>query len=184
MASTSTTPVASKAAYKPTSVSHGSVPISLDVGLMVSLDPHHLEDSTSLRQGLETISTYDPTNPTSLNDYLLNRTRNSTQHLLNSIFSCPVQRHADHGPLVTLPAPTTRLPREKPLPKPKPLTKWEKFAKQKGIQNTKKEKLVYDEESKTWIPRWGYKGANKKEDEEWIHEIPVNAGESPLDFDF
>lgn len=164
--------------YKTTSVSQGSVPISLDVGLLTSLDSTHLETESNLRGDLGTSSYYSPsTDPIKTEEYLLSRTRNSTQALINSIFSCPVHRHPDHGPLVTLPAPTTRLPREKPLPKPKPLTKWEKFAKTKGIQHVKKDKMVYDEESKTWIPRWGYKGANKKEDEEWIHEIPVNAGQ-------
>jgi regulator of ribosome biosynthesis len=43
-----------------------------------------------------------------------------------------------------LPAPTFTLPREKPLPKPKLLTKWQKYAKEKGITKTKKLKLMWD----------------------------------------
>ena len=34
------------------------------------------------------------------------------------------------------------------IPKPKPPTKWEKFAKAKGIQKQKKDKLIWDDQSK------------------------------------
>ena len=34
-------------------------------------------------------------------------------------------------------------------------TKWEKFAESKGIKNRKRSGLVYSEELKKWIPRWG-----------------------------
>lgn len=92
------------------------------------------------------------------------------------ISTLPISMNADHGPILSLPLPSTPLPRAKSLPKPKPLTKWQQFARKKGIsENKKKEgKLVYDEDTKEWVPRWGYKGANKKEEEEWIHEVPSN----------
>jgi len=46
---------------------------------------------------------------------------------------------------VTLPKPTTVLPREKPAPKGKAMTKWEKFREQKGIAPRKKRsRLVFD----------------------------------------
>ena len=35
--------------------------------------------------------------------------------------------------------------------------------------------MVWDDEAKEWVPRWGYKGKNKKEEEQWIHELPNNA---------
>ncbi|KAK4853450.1 hypothetical protein QYF36_009452 [Acer negundo] len=44
-------------------------------------------------------------------------------------------------PIVKLPPPTTKLPREKHLPKPKPPTKWELFAQKKGIKKCKKDKV-------------------------------------------
>jgi regulator of ribosome biosynthesis len=47
--------------------------------------------------------------------------------------------------VVKLPTPTFVLPREKPLPRPKPLTKWQKYAREKGITRTKKSKLNWDE---------------------------------------
>lgn len=40
----------------------------------------------------------------------------------------------DDVTVVPLPAPKYRLPREKVLPKAKPMTKWEQYAKEKGIQ--------------------------------------------------
>ena len=74
---------------------------------------------------------------------------------------------------MTLPPPTTPLPREKPLPVEKQQTKWEKFAAKKGIKDKKKGegKMVYDEEKGEWIPKWGYKGKNKDGEGDWIVEI-------------
>lgn len=100
----------------------------------------------------------------------------STKALLAHLYTLPITKHPDHGPLAALPAPAyPLLPREKSLPKPKPETKWEAFAKRKGIEHRKKDKLVWDEEAKEWVASWGYKGKNKKEEEQWIHEIPANA---------
>ena len=46
---------------------------------------------------------------------------------------------------VELPLPNVILPREKPIPKPKPLTKWEKFRQEKGIlEKGKRSRMVYD----------------------------------------
>ena len=44
--------------------------------------------------------------------------------------------------LAELPAPIYRLPREKPVPEEKAETKWEKFAKTKGITKTKRSRMV------------------------------------------
>ena len=38
------------------------------------------------------------------------------------------------GRLVKLPSPLMHLPREKPVPKPRPPTKWEIFAQRKGLK--------------------------------------------------
>lgn len=73
---------------------------------------------------------------------------------------------------MTLPPATTPLPREKPLPTEKVPTKWEKFAAKKGIKDKKKEgKLVFDEETQEWVPKWGYKGRNKDGEQDWIVEV-------------
>ena len=55
-------------------------------------------------------------------------------------------------------------------------TKWELFAKKKGIKKTRIPNTVYDEESGEWVPRWGYKGANKKPENEWLVELPNRPG--------
>jgi regulator of ribosome biosynthesis len=46
------------------------------------------------------------------------------------------------------------------------------FAKKKGIQKVKTPNTVYDEETGEWVPKWGYKGANKKNENEWLVELP------------
>lgn len=78
-----------------------------------------------------------------------------------------------------LPRPTTLLPREKPLPKPKPETRWEKFAKAKGIVNRKKERMVFDDNTGEYKPRWGYKGINDDGSKDWIIEVP--SGANPME---
>ena len=103
--------------------------------------------------------------------------RDGVQTLIAALFSLPTTSSQD-GPLAQLPPPTTQLPRAKPLPKPKPLTKWEQFAKAKGISHRKKEKKVWDEEKQEWVDRWGWKGANKKEEVQWLTPVPANAGAS------
>lgn len=75
---------------------------------------------------------------------------------------------------MTLPPCTFPLPREKPLPAAKKEeTKWEKFARKKGIKDKKRGegKTVYDEEKGEWVPKWGYKGRNKEGEGEWIVEV-------------
>lgn len=86
-----------------------------------------------------------------------------TQALVAQLFALPGEA-VQGGRLVSLPAPTTPLPREKPVPKPKPLTKWQRFAQERGIRKRKRSKLVYDEEAGEWRRRHGYKRANDDED--------------------
>lgn len=81
------------------------------------------------------------------------------QALTRQIFELPSET-APVGRLVQLPRPTTVLPREKPIPKPKPPTKWELFAARKGITKQKRSKLVWDEPTGTYKRRWGYDKAN------------------------
>jgi regulator of ribosome biosynthesis len=84
---------------------------------------------------------------------------------------------------VQLPKPETILPRAKPIPKPKALTKWEKYRAEKGIQpREKRSRMVYSETAGDWVPRWG-KGSAKKieENAEWaIEEKPGMEGKDPF----
>lgn len=151
---------ASTSKYKPTTVDQGSTPYQFDVGLLASINPNPVTACSAA--------------------HLADRTRDGVQSLVNKIFALPITRDPDHGPLASLPAFTSKLPREKSMPKPKPLTKWEKFAKQKGIQSRKKDKMVFDENTQEWVPRWGFKGANKDLEEQWIHELKNN-GNTDMD---
>lgn len=59
------------------------------------------------------------------------------------------------------------------IPIKAPQTRWEQFAQRKGIQtNRDKDKKVFDEETGTWVPRYGYKSAQHKKDQNWLIEIP------------
>lgn len=70
--------------------------------------------------------------------------------------------------------PSTSVPREKHIPKPKLLTKWEQFKKDKGLITRKKDKLVFDEASQEWRPAFGWKRANSDKNE-WI--VPAKEGD-------
>ncbi|WVN85678.1 uncharacterized protein L203_100827 [Cryptococcus depauperatus CBS 7841] len=109
-----------------------------------------------------------------IEQHLIQLTLSSTHALISALFTLPTNP-SPSGPISQIPPPTTLLPREKPLPKPKPLTKWERFAKERGISHKKKEREVWDEEKQEWVSRWGYKGKNKQDEEQWLHE--VKAGE-------
>ncbi|XP_031474144.1 ribosome biogenesis regulatory protein homolog [Nymphaea colorata] len=77
------------------------------------------------------------------------------QAVADVLFALPSTEDLD-GPLVQLPPPTTRLPREKHIPRSKPPTKWEQFAQKKGIKKRKKSKLVLDAQTRQWKRRYGY----------------------------
>ena len=111
--------------------------------------------------------------------YLQANARDGAQLLVSALFSLPTLSSPE-GPLAQLPAPTTQLPRAKPLPKPKPPTKWERFARAKGIQSRRRDRKTWDEEGQAWVARWGWKGKNKAEESQWLHEVPANAGASSL----
>lgn len=93
---------------------------------------------------------------------------------MNHIWELPTER-IEEAIVVKLPKPTYMLPRSKRVPRPKPLTKWQKFAKDKGIQKKKKSKLTWDDQLQKWIPRFGYRKAAAEKDKDWVLEVPQNA---------
>jgi len=99
--------------------------------------------------------------------------RDNAQLLFNKVWQLPIDK-VDNVIVCHMPAPATVLPREKKIPKPKPPTKWEIFAASKGIKNKKRGRMIFDEESKTWKPRFGYKRGND-DTNEWCLEVPDNA---------
>ncbi|KAI4719786.1 ribosomal biogenesis regulatory protein [Aureobasidium sp. EXF-10727] len=103
-----------------------------------------------------------------------NAARDCAQALINQLLStCPITKSDDSTSVtLALPTPTTHLPREKPVPEEKPMTKWQEFAKKKGIKDKKRDgKLVYDQASGEWLPKYGYKGKNKDGENDWLVEV-------------
>lgn len=96
--------------------------------------PPRSDASGHLEIDLGNLSAYDPT-PLNPEDFTpLNRGAKClelatamTQALVSQLFALPSEA-VQGGRLAHLPPPSTALPREKPIPKPKPLTKWQKFA--------------------------------------------------------
>lgn len=81
--------------------------------------------------------------------------KDATEALVHAIFSLPVSELAD-GRFVNLPKGQFQFPRDKPIPKERVPTKWEMYAKEKGIQKKKKrDRLVLDESTGEYIPRYG-----------------------------
>ena len=120
--------------------------------------------------------------PRSSRDEIHSRTRENIQILVNNLWKLPV-RTKDDAILASLPkqnpqSTATLFPREKPVPKPKPPTKWEVFAKEKGIVKRKRERMIYDESSQEYKPRYGYKGINQN-DKPWV--IPLSDHADPYD---
>ncbi|KAF7995761.1 hypothetical protein HCN44_006868 [Aphidius gifuensis] len=104
--------------------------------------------------------------------YLLSLTRDNTQLLFNDVFALETERR-DDAFVAKLPKPTFLLPRARSVPKPKPLTKWQQFAKEKGIKTKKKgrSKLKWDEELNKWIPTFGYKKVAAETQKDWLVEV-------------
>jgi regulator of ribosome biosynthesis len=111
--------------------------------------------------------------------------RNNIQLLVNRVFSLP-QEPTDEGPAVKLPATSEgfHLPREKPIPKVTATTRWEKFALEKGITKRKRSRMVFDDASQDWKPRWGYKSAKSSlaKQDNWAME--VGPGDDPYENPF
>jgi len=117
-------------------------------------------------------------------DYLTKLARDNTQLLFNALWSLPTEK-IEEALCIKLPPPTHQLPREKPAPKAKPPTKWEAYAKQKGIDRKSKKpkggeegkagRLVWDDQVREWIPKFGYKKAQAEQKKNWMMEIKDGA---------
>ena len=86
----------------------------------------------------------------------------NAQLLVRALFALPREVVAGVGTVAVLPRRNTRLPRELPPPAPKAPTKWEAFAKTKGIaKRTHRERMVFDADAAEgkgeYKPRHGYK---------------------------
>lgn len=137
-------------------------PYTFDLGLLMATDPNPLElDQSDLEASLAAVA------------------RDGAQALVNQLLTtCPITSSKTDGVLLSLPAASTPLPREKPLPAPKPPTKWEQFAARKGIKpktKAQRQNLKYNEDKGEWEKKWGWKGPQDRSDgkvpDDWIVEV-------------
>lgn len=105
-------------------------------------------------------------------DFIRNLTRDNAQLLINGVWVLQTER-VDEAIIAKLPTPKYILPRARRVPKPKPLTKWEQFAKKKGITKKKKgtSKLKWNEVLKKWVPGYGFKRAEADKQSNWLVEL-------------
>lgn len=165
----------------------------IDVGLVLGQQQENTlsveVDKEALEYDLGNLTAFDysPINHADLSGsrkaaFLKELARDNTQLLINQLWKIDFERNADVL-LVPLPTPTTPLPREKPLPKARPETKWEKFAKARGIVKHKRSRMVFSEEKQDYAPRWGYKRAND-DTTDWMKVMPDNASQDPFEDQF
>jgi len=114
-------------------------------------------------------------------EYIYNKATSDCTKLIEELWKLPIEQ-SDAGPMVTLPSyDEVALPRALPPPPPKQETKWEKFAKAKGISlnKEKRSRKVFDEATGEWMYRTGYEKANSKE-QNWPI-VEVGANDDPFD---
>lgn len=120
-------------------------PVDLDLGNLAASDPSPVDPDVFGRAPSDSATAA-----------AISRGRDVLQRLVADLFTLPSEADVN-GRYVELPAGETPFPRTKPLPPTeKPMTKWEKFAKEKGIKKRKRSKLVYDEQTDEWKRRHGY----------------------------
>lgn len=111
-------------------------------------------------------------------EYFRQIARDDVQTILNKLYSIDDTEIKDGMKFLKLPPGTTVLPRGKPVPEPKQPTRWEQFARSKGIKSKsdkRRDKLVWDEVADKFLPRYGYKKAENEHQRDWLIEIPDNA---------
>lgn len=143
--------------YKSTTVEKHEE-VNIDLGRMMVTDWNSF-DEKALKENTES--------------YIANLTRENVQLLINGIWELPTERLDEHI-VAKLPKPGFALPRARKLPEPKTLTKWEQFAKAKGIKKRVKDKKVYDEELGRWVPTFGYQKYKADQEKNWVIEVPKN----------
>ncbi|KAI1127967.1 ribosomal biogenesis regulatory protein [Nemania abortiva] len=128
-------------------------PYTFDLGLLLANDANPITTSTPAETSSMGVD--------ALEAQLIATARDGAQGLINQLLTtCPISSTAQ-GVLLSLPPPSTALPREKPLPEPKAPTKWEQFAAKRGIKpKTREQRHMksqrYNEETGQWEKTWGF----------------------------
>jgi regulator of ribosome biosynthesis len=134
-------------------------PYNFDLGLLLANDPNPVAI---------------PTTTANLESHLAQVGRDGAQVLINQLLTTCAITSTPAGVLLSLPPTTTPLPREKPVPAPKPETKWSAFAKRRGIKPKTREQRrnqQYNDKTGEFERKWGYKGANKAGQDDAIIEV-------------
>jgi regulator of ribosome biosynthesis len=189
MADTEMADTQQSAASKPEPATHlvdKPTPYTFTPSYLTTTDPNPLPPTAQL------LSLPRPTLETTLQA----TARDGVQSLLTHLLTSPsiTITSTSTGPTMNLPPSNpSLLPRRLPLPKPKQPTKWEAFARKKGIGKyggnahggaaleEKRKNLVYDEASGEWVRKWGYKGKNQREGGEWLVELDEKAEKKERD---
>ncbi|XP_029815230.1 LOW QUALITY PROTEIN: ribosome biogenesis regulatory protein homolog [Manacus vitellinus] len=109
--------------------------------------------------------------------------RDNTQLLVSRLWELPADAPAGAGAAWWRGLPPSpnlfRLPREKPSAAacPAPPTRWEQFARLKGIRAARKTSLVWDEQAKEWRRAAGATASGGDPARAWLAEVP--AGRRP-----
>ncbi|KAF0979979.1 hypothetical protein FDP41_001132 [Naegleria fowleri] len=144
--------------------------LEYDLGHLMCLDVHPIDYQQN--------NTHDEEANHRLQQSLLESARENTQLLVNHLFQLENIKQEDTGLFAELPDPIFRLPREKPCPKKRELTRFEQFMAEKGLRirgKNEREKLVYDEVHDEFRPRFGWGKANNADETDWI--IPAKEGD-------
>jgi len=137
------------------------IPIEVDAGTLSCDDPNPL-DADALK------------NKNTRDEALRNAHRDCVQVIFNTINTLPKTMYQNLQ-CVTLPPSSIRLPREKACPTAPTLTKWEKYAKEKGIKKKKKERMKWDEVAGEHVPTYGKLKVAVEKEKNWVMEVPKNA---------
>ncbi|EFC47573.1 ribosome biogenesis regulatory protein [Naegleria gruberi] len=139
--------------------------LEYDIGHLMCLDVHPIETPSQ--------------------DQLLNSARDNVQLLVNRLFQIENITHEETGLYAELPDPEFRLPRGKPCPKKREMTRFEKYQQEKGLRvrgKNERDALVYDEVHDEFRPRFGWKKANNAAENDII--IPAKAGDEKFEDPF
>ena len=131
------------------------IDVEIDEGTLLVSDynPIHLKPKTNWEPTLQAI------------------TRDNVQLLINKVWTLPT-KCVEEVIVAELPKAKYVLPRSRKVPKPKALTKWEQFAKEKGIKKKKRDKakLKWDDILQKWTPTYGFRRAEADQQKEWLVE--------------
>lgn len=141
-----------------------------DLGCLTAVDSHPVGDGSAWRKARDGACIKQRERA------MADTARENVQLLIGHIFALPITSE-DTATVVHLPMPTSMLPRHRPVPAAKPLTKWQAFAKEKGIQKKKKDRKVWDEATGDWRARHGYGRAEADTTLDWAR--PVKKHEDP-----